>query len=121
MKKIVLILICFTIISCKKDVQKPEKLNTERASLDKGKQLFKENNCAACHQNNQKIIGPSLEQVATVYKKQNASLKNFLKAQSEPIIDPTQYETMKINLELTKVMRDDELESLETYILSFSK
>lgn len=121
MKKTVLILICFTILSCKKDVQKSEKHNPERATFDKGKQLFTENNCAACHQNNQKIVGPSLEQIATIYKKKNASLNNFLKATSEPIVDPAQYEAMKINLELTKVMEDDELKSLETYILSFSK
>lgn len=119
-KKIVLILICFTILSCKKEINQPES-KPEKVSLEMGKQLFQEKNCITCHQTNQKVVGPSLEQIATIYKKQNVDLKNFLKATSEPIVDPSQYEIMKINLELTKVMSDAELKSLEMYILSFSK
>jgi cytochrome c len=121
MKKIVLILISFTIFSCKNEVQKTENSISAVASLEKGQQLFQENNCAACHQTNQKVVGPSLKQIAKIYKEQNASLKNFLKAESKPIIDPLQYETMKINLETTKGMTDEELNSLEIYIYSFSK
>ncbi len=121
MRKVVLILISFTIFSCKNEAQKPENSIPAMASLEKGQQLFQENNCAACHQTNQKVIGPSLKQIAKIYKKQNTSLKNFLKAESEPIIDPLQYETMKINLDITKGMTDEELNSLEIYIYSFSK
>jgi cytochrome c len=109
------------IFSCKKEVQKSENRIPEIASLEKGQQLFQENNCAACHQTNQKVVGPSLEQIATIYKKKNASLVSFLKQEAEPVVDSSQYETMKINLELTKVMTDEELKSLEIYILNCSK
>lgn len=121
MKIIVAILFSILLFSCKKETAKTENAVPEIASLEKGETLFQENNCVACHQPNNKVVGPSIEQMATIYKKENASLVNFLKAEAEPIVDPTQYETMKINLEITKVMTDEELKSLEIYIQSFAK
>ena len=121
MKIIVAILFSIVLFSCKKETIKPQNSVREIASLEKGETLFQENNCVACHQPNNKVVGPSIEQMATIYKKENASLVNFLKAVAEPIVDPTQYETMKINLEITKVMSDEELKSLEIYILSYGK
>ncbi len=121
MKIILAFLLSIFLFSCKKEIIKTENAVPEIASLEKGETLFQENNCVACHQPNSKVVGPSMEQMATIYKKENASLVNFLKAEAEPIVDPTQYETMKINLEITKVMTDQELKSLELYIQSFAK
>ena len=123
MKINLIFLLVFVLVSCKNEPSKPQDENQVQAvpTLEKGQQLFQENNCAACHQPNQKVVGPSLEQIATIYIKQKASLVSFLKQEAEPIVDSSQYETMKINLELTKVMTDEELKSLEIYILSCSK
>lgn len=123
MKKILIILVIAILASCgnKKENFSVEEVISEEATLEKGEQLFQENNCAACHQPNQKVIGPSLLEIATIYKQKNADMVSFLKEESEPIVDPSMYESMKINLQVTKNKSDIELQSLELYVLSHSK
>lgn len=122
MKKIVIISLVSLLFSCNnKENKTTEPEVIEIPTLDKGQVLFQENNCAACHQPEQKVIGPSLQEIATIYKKQNADMVTFLKEESEPIVDPSMYESMKINLQVTKNMSEIELQSLELYILSYSK
>jgi cytochrome c551/c552 len=75
-------------------------------------------NCAACHRIDEKLVGPSVQEMATIYKKQNGDLVSFLKDEAKPIVDPSQYEVMKANLALTKEMSDEELKGLEAYIYS---
>jgi cytochrome c len=41
-------------------------------------------NCVACHQVNQKVIGPSLQDIAKIYKDKNADMVSFLKGEGEP-------------------------------------
>ncbi len=111
----------FFIISCgtKEATTKEEALSAP--TLEKGEVLFTENNCISCHQIDQKIIGPSLQETATIYKEKNGDMVAFLKEEAEPIVNQELYETMKINLQITKTMSDTELESLEMYILSHSE
>ena len=63
MKKLILLAFSLLIISCK---QKQETTVLEVPSIALGKQLFETNNCTACHQINQKIVGPSLQNMALV-------------------------------------------------------
>lgn len=107
-------------ISCKKESDENfGKVSEEKIS---GQELFEgKGNCVACHQPNQKIIGPSIEEIATIYKAQNANMVLFLKGEGEPIVDPSQYEIMKTNFAITKSMTDEELQALEDYMYSFSK
>ncbi len=123
MKKISLLLLLITFVACKKET-KESKEQTVDASVVKvsGKELFEgEGNCIACHKSDQKIIGPSLEEIAKIYKEKNGSIVAFLKEESEPIVDPSQYDIMKTNFAITKSMSDEELQALENYIYSFSK
>jgi cytochrome c len=110
-------------VSCKKESNKSidENQAAQIPTKEKGLVLFQENNCASCHQPNQKVIGPSLQEIATLYKKEKTSIVSFLKQEADPIVDPNMYETMKINLQVTKMMTDKELQSLELYLLSHSK
>jgi cytochrome c len=110
-------------VSCKNEPNKSQEENqvTKVPTIEKGLVLFQENNCASCHQPDQKVIGPSLQEIATLYKKENGSIVSFLKEEADPIVDPNMYESMKINLQITKMMTDDELQSLELYLLSHSK
>ncbi len=113
-----------TFVSCKNNNQenfgKPS--NNETTKKISGQELFEgEGNCIACHKPDQKIIGPSLQDIAKIYKEKNASIVLFLKEESEPIIDPSQYDIMKTNFAITKSMSDDQLKALEDYIYSFSK
>jgi cytochrome c len=118
MKYYFIILVVF-IASCKNETQtnsdKPEPKTIS------GEVLFTENNCTACHKPDQKVVGPSLQEIAKIYKEQNGNMVAFLKEEAEPIVDPTMYETMKINLQVTKTMSNQELKALEDYILSQSK
>lgn len=121
--KILLFLLVFVFVSCKNGTNKPQEENqgAQVPTIEKGLVLFQENNCASCHQPDQKVIGPSLKEIANLYKKENGSIVSFLKEEADPIVDPNMYESMKINLQLTKMMTDDELQSLELYLLSHSK
>ena len=120
MKIKILLLLVFVFVSCKNEPNNPQEENqvAQVPTIEKGLVLFQENNCASCHQPDQKVIGPSLQEIATLYKKENGSIVSFLKEEADPIVDPNMYESMKINLQVTKMMTDDELQSLEQYIYS---
>ncbi len=111
------------VISCKKDIEENFGKQKEIVStVNYGKEIFETTgNCVACHQPTQKIIGPSLQEIAKIYKEKKASIVLFLKQESDPIVDPSQYEVMKTNFAITKSMNDDDLKALEDYIFSFSK
>jgi cytochrome c len=123
MKIKLILLLVFALVSCKNEPSKPQDENQVASvpTVEKGLILFQENNCAACHQPDQKVIGPSLQEIANLYKKENGSIVSFLREEADAIVDPKMYESMKINLQITKTMTDEELESLELYFLSHSK
>lgn len=122
MKKIILAILLTAFISCQNKENKSESPADETATKISGQELFEgEGNCIACHKPDQKIIGPSLEEIAKIYKAKNGSIVSFLQEQSDPIVDPSQYDIMKTNFAITKAMTDEELKALEDYIYSFSK
>ena len=91
MNKFILIISAILFASCKNET------NTNGANAAKkelsGKELFEgKGNCIACHQPEQKIIGPSIQEIATIYKDKKASIALFLQEKSDPIVDPSQYE-----------------------------
>ena len=77
------------------------------------------NKCSACHKPNAKFVGPSYTEIAQVYKEKKGSYVKFLKEQADPIVDPPQFAVMKANLQVTKKLSGDELNSIITYIRSF--
>ncbi len=106
--------------SCAEKKESPASEQKDPVAL--GKELFQGvGNCFACHQPDQKIIGPSIAEIANSYRNQNADMVEFLKGNGKPIVDPTQYEVMKTNFAITKTMTDEELGALEAYMLSFGK
>jgi cytochrome c len=122
MKKCILLVLITTLLSCKKEAEKNygQPKSDEPSAAVSGQELFEgEGNCIACHQTEQKIIGPSLQEIAQIYKDKNASIVSFLREESEPIIDPSKYDIMKTNFAITKSMSDEELKALEDYIFSF--
>lgn len=87
-----------------------------------GKQIFEgKGNCVACHQVDQKVVGPSIQEIASIYKAKGGDIVAFLKDDAKPIVDPSQYEVMKTNFGLTKAMSVEELKALEAYIYSNAK
>lgn len=93
---------------------------TEVTPATEGKKIFEgKGACMACHQPEIKVIGPSLKEIATIYKEKNADMVKFLKDEGEAIVDPSQFAVMQANFAITKQMTDEELKSLEAYIYSF--
>ena len=130
MKKEVLFLSAvLALTSCKKEITENTDQNSTEYSEGEsakaktpealGKEIFEgKGNCTACHQVDQKIIGPSIQEIAKIYKDKNADIITFLKGNAEPIVDPSQFDVMKTNFPVTKAMSDEELKAIETYIYS---
>ncbi|WP_281636711.1 c-type cytochrome [Flavobacterium marginilacus] len=124
MKKLVFLLSVLTFLSCKKESEEPFGKSTETTTEVKspealGKEIFEgKGNCISCHQVDQKVIGPSIQDIAKIYKDKNGNLVNFLKGESEAIVDPAQFPVMQANLAITKTFTDEELKAVEAYINS---
>ena len=126
MKKTLFIFAILALASCKKEESKvveplypttTEEIAQTPAAL--GEEIFNgKGNCVSCHQVNKKAIGPSLQDIAKIYKDKGADMVTFLKGEGEPIVDPSQYEVMKANFVITKAMTDEELKGLEAYVYS---
>jgi len=87
-----------------------------------GKELFDgKGNCFTCHKPEQKVIGPSVIEIARIYKEKNGDMVKFLKEEAEPIVDPANYSMMKPNFLITKNLTDKELKALEDYFYSHLK
>ena len=86
----------------------------------KGQELFEgKGTCTACHKPDTKVIGPSIKEIAKIYKEKSASIAAFINEEGEPIVDPSQYETMKTNFAITKAIAAEERKALEIYMMSF--
>ncbi|UPZ16692.1 c-type cytochrome [Flavobacterium humidisoli] len=129
MRKVLFLAAVLAFASCKKEGS--ESTNTAIESISEGesakakspeelgKQLFEgAGNCFACHQPDQKVIGPSIKEIAKIYRDKNGDIVTFLKGNAEPIVDPSQFEVMKTNFAITQAMSDEELKAIETYIYS---
>ena len=126
MRKILFPFLLLGIVSCKNKteenfnptpndtlVQKPEALGEE---IFNGKGV-----CYTCHKIDTKTVGPSIREIAKIYKEKGASIVDFLQEKSDPIVDPSQYATMQTNFAVTKNLPAEELKALEVYVMSHSK
>ena len=128
MKKIILAVAFLAMVSCKKEtpqsVEKPIESDEGMPAAGQtpealGAAIFEgKGNCVACHQVDQKVIGPSIKEIAKIYKDKNGNMVNFLKGESDAIVDPEQFAIMQANLEITKTFTDEELKAVEAYIYS---
>ncbi len=125
MKKLILLSVLFIVFSCKKENQesfgKPSTPVVE-SPISIGKTIFEgKGMCITCHKPDIKLVGPSLQDIAKIYKEKNGNMISFLKGEGEALVDPTQYEVMKANFAVTKTFSDEELKSVELYVNSFLK
>lgn len=127
MKKIILAALFLAMVSCKKESEesfgKPtETPNQTITPVALGKEIFEgKGNCISCHRIDQKLIGPSLQEIAKIYKDKNGNMVHFFKGESEAIVDPNQAAVMEANLVILKAMSNEELQGLEAYIHSTLK
>jgi cytochrome c len=127
MKKVLFLSAVLAFASCKKEgseTTKTESVSEGESAKAKtpeelGKELFEgTGNCFACHQPDQKVIGPSIKEIAKIYKDKKGDMVTFLKGNAEPIVDPSQFAVMKTNFAITQAMSDEELKAIEAYIYS---
>jgi len=128
----IVVLSVATFVSCgkkedKKEALYPEnvaeKLSPEDQLVADGKELFESNKaaCFSCHKVDKKVIGPSVKDIAKIYKEQNGDMVAFLRKKADPIVDPSQYNVMETNFAILKTMSDEEIKSLEAYMMSTIK
>ncbi len=110
----VVLMATFTLMSCKNEKEEkaalyPEvKKSPEEVALTLGKEIFDgKGMCYSCHKPDQKVIGPSIAEIAKIYKEKGASITDFLTEKSGPIVDPTQYSVMKTNFAITKNLPEE--------------
>ncbi|PAM95787.1 cytochrome C552 [Flavobacterium sp. IR1] len=129
MKNVLLLSAVLAFASCKKEATETVQDTTESYSEGHaaevktpealGKQIFEgKGNCTSCHQLDQKVIGPSIQDIAKIYKDKKGDMVTFLKGNGEPIVDPSQFAVMQTNFPVTKAMSDEELQAIEAYIYS---
>lgn len=132
MKNLIVTFAVLAFVSCKKEEKTTidnSRISTEESAVsavqtpeELGKEIFEgRGNCTSCHQVDQKVIGPSIQEIAKIYKDKNADITTFLKGKGEPIVDPSQFAVMKTNFPVTQAMSDEELKAIETYIYSHLK
>lgn len=85
-----------------------------------GRELFEgKGTCASCHKADMKVVGPSIQEIAKIYREKGASIAAFINEEGEPLIDPSQYDLMKTNFAITKALSAEERKALEVYMMSF--
>lgn len=134
--KLLIPFLALSLCSCKKEEEKKDGLypssdteaTTEGAAANLtpsqklGQEIFDgKGNCFSCHKPDQKIIGPSIAEIANIYKEKKGNMVEFLKGEGKPIVDPSQYAVMQANFAITKNFTDEELKALEDYFMTFAK
>ena len=129
MRVFILLISILALNSCntdKKTTLSTDNAVPERAELSQdskiflGNRLFSEKTCITCHDVNTKKIGPSVVDIMHVYKDKKASIVDFLKGHSKPIVDttPSQVAIMQANIDgFLKNISDVELDAIATYML----
>lgn len=134
MKHLTAVLAAFTLASCGgKEEKKEENYTTPTETVsegdvavltpeqEKGRVIFDgKGNCFSCHRPDQKFIGPSIRDIAKIYKEKKGDMVKFLKEEAEPIVDPANYSQMKTNFYITKTFSDAELKAIEAYMYSYA-
>ena len=109
------------VVSCKnEDKKEPQSPKTAQTPIELGREIFEDKaGCATCHLPQQKVVGPSIVEIAKIYKNKNASIAKFLKGNEDPLVDPGQFDVMKANFAITQAMTNQEQQAVEAYMLSF--
>ena len=84
-----------------------------------GETTFHSLKCYICHKPDRKSAGPSLPEIAKAYSGQQQRLAQYLKGESEALLDFGNQHLMQGKLEKTKEISDGERRDLADYILSF--
>jgi len=122
MRLFCIVLVCLCLYNCKSEKNTDTTTKTELSKDSKiflGNRLFSEKTCITCHDIDRKNTGPSVKEIVAIYDKEDASIIDFLKGKSKPIVDtnPIQVAMMKANINgFLKNVTDVELDAIVTYM-----
>jgi cytochrome c len=88
------------------------------AKADEGKEIFDSLRCGLCHKLDTGKTTPSLNEIASSYKGKEGQLLIYLKGEAGPIVNPGKKETMKLQIEKTKELKEEERKALADFILN---
>ena len=83
-----------------------------------GQATFDSLRCGVCHKPDTGTSMPSLKEIAAAYKGKEDQLVSYFKGDSEPLVSPQKKGIMKVYIEKTKILEDDQRKSLADFILS---
>jgi cytochrome c len=89
------------------------KIDTALGVVAKGAAIF-QMNCSSCHKEKEKLVGPPITEMVSIYAADEEGLKRWIKAPGKKRPD---YPQMPALTQLT----DDDREELAKYILSIKK
>ena len=84
-----------------------------------GEATFQSLKCHICHKPDRRSAGPSLPEIAKAYSGKQQQLVQYLKGESEPLIDLGKRKVMEGQFKKTKEISDTERKDLADYILGF--
>ena len=119
-KKYVLLVSSFflfvSFISPKKNIYQsiPDIINVD------GKSLTVSKGCTLCHHPEKQIVGPSFKNIANKYNSNASEILNFLNGNSNPIVDPEEFQYMKPVLSQLKHTSKEEKEAIAKYIATLN-
>jgi cytochrome c551/c552 len=82
-----------------------------------GQGVFDFLHCGNCHKVATGKTNPSLKEIARSYKGKEDQLANYLRGESESIVNPAKGDMMKRYIEKTKTLTEDERKALADFIL----
>jgi len=126
-KFLLIVSFVLNLISCGKKTEtdavnpiEQKETSVNQTPKELGKELFEgKGMCATCHKADIKTVGPSINDIAKIYKEKGASIADFINEKGEPLVDSSQYEIMKANFVITKAMSAEERKALEIYMMGF--
>ena len=83
-----------------------------------GEAIFQSLKCHTCHKPDRRSAGPSLPEIAKAYNGQQQRLVQYLKGETEPLMDLGKQQVMESKLEKTKEISEAARKDLADYILS---
>jgi cytochrome c551/c552 len=82
-----------------------------------GQGVFDSLHCGNCHKVDTGKTNPSLKEIARSYKGKENQLANYLRGETESIVNPGKGAMMKRYIEKTKTLTEDERKALADFIL----
>ena len=95
----------------KKKEEETKEVNMSMTLEQKGEKVFNQY-CSACHKPKDKLVGPPITEMASIYKDNKSGLQNWIKNRGKKRPDYPQMPGFETQLE------QDQLDQLSAYILT---